>query len=227
MWTKDDFAAEMVKRLTTDADRLARSFQSPNGTTTRHLVYDDLLPQEIADEVGGAFPVDCAGFRRRDDFRERKSTSVLLDDHAPILKEITFAFQSPEVIAAVSRITGFSSLEPDPKLYAGGLSIMLRGDYLHPHIDNSHDSERRRYRRLNLLYYVSPNWADANGGNFELWNEARSRPRSASRSRHSGSWRRATGWPAGRRDHAPADATSARPTEPARSVAARSMRCAT
>jgi hypothetical protein len=177
MWTKDDFAAAIVERLTSNADRLARSFQAPNGTTTRHLVCDDLLPPEVADEVGGAFPADCAGFRRRNNFRERKCTSVLLDDHALILKEITFAFQSPKVIAAVSRITGIASLEPDPKLYAGGLSIMLRGDYLHPHIDNSHDSERQRYRRLNLLYYVSPDWADANGGNFELWNERVSKPK--------------------------------------------------
>ncbi len=177
MWTKHDFAAEMVKRLTTDADRLACMFQSPNSTTTRHVVCDDFLPQEVAAEVGGAFPSDCAGFKRRDDFRERKCTSVLLDDHASILKEITFAFQSSEVIAAVGRITGISSLEPDPKLYAGGLSIMLRGDYLQPHIDNSHNSERLRYRRLNLLYYVSPNWSDANGGNFELWNERVRKPK--------------------------------------------------
>ena len=176
-WTRHDFAVEMVKRLTSDADRFKRAFHAPSGTTTRHVVCDDFLPQKIADEVGRAFPADCTGFRRRDDFRERKRTSVLLDDQAPILKEITFAFQSPEVIAAIGRITGISSLEPDPKLYAGGLSIMLKGDYLQPHIDNSHDSERSRYRRLNLLYYVSPNWAEANGGNFELWNDAVSKPK--------------------------------------------------
>lgn len=40
---------------------------------------------------------------------------------------------------------------------------------LNPHIDNSHDGTRNLYRRLNLLYYVSPNWALENGGNFELW----------------------------------------------------------
>jgi Rps23 Pro-64 3,4-dihydroxylase Tpa1-like proline 4-hydroxylase len=176
-WTRHDLASTMVRRLSSDGDRLRQAFHAPSGTNTRHFVYDDFLPEEIAREVGRAFPADCRGFKRRDDFRERKLTSVLLDDLAPILKEITFAFQSPEVIAAIGRLTNISTLEPDPKLYAGGLSIMVKGDYLHPHIDNSHDSERSRYRRLNILYYVSPNWTEANGGNFELWNDTVRKPK--------------------------------------------------
>ena len=43
------------------------------------------------------------------------------------------------------------------------------GHYLHPHIDNSHDMERQRYRILNLLYYTTPDWTLENGGNLELW----------------------------------------------------------
>ena len=30
---------------------------------------------------------------------------------------------------------------------------------------------------MNLLYYVSPNWKIENGGNFELWDETRSTPK--------------------------------------------------
>jgi len=176
-WTRRDLASTMVKRLARDADRLRHAFNAPSGTKTRHVILDDFLPEEIAHDVARAFPADHRGFKRRDDFRERKLTSVLLDDQAPILKEITFAFQSPEVIAAIGRITNISTLEPDPKLYAGGLSIMVKGDYLHPHIDNSHDSERSRYRRLNILYYVSPSWTEANGGNFELWDDAVRKPK--------------------------------------------------
>ena len=46
---------------------------------------------------------------------------------------------------------------------------MSKGDFLNPHIDNSHNISRDRYRRLNLLYYVTPSWEKKNGGNFELW----------------------------------------------------------
>ncbi len=68
---------------------------------------------------------------------------------------------------------------PDPStmLYAGGISLMATGHYLHPHIDNSHDMERQRYRILNLLYYASPEWDFENGGNLELWpNGAKAEP---------------------------------------------------
>jgi Rps23 Pro-64 3,4-dihydroxylase Tpa1-like proline 4-hydroxylase len=51
--------------------------------------------------------------------------------------------------------------------------MMFRDDFLNPHIDNSHDKDRQRFRRLNLLYYVSPNWKIENGGNFELWDNER------------------------------------------------------
>jgi Rps23 Pro-64 3,4-dihydroxylase Tpa1-like proline 4-hydroxylase len=54
-------------------------------------------------------------------------------------------------------------------LYAGGISMMAPGHFLNPHLDNSHDKFRERYRVLNLLYYVSPNWSAENGGNLELW----------------------------------------------------------
>ena len=32
---------------------------------------------------------------------------------------------------------------------------MPQGNYLKPHLDNSHDRDRKRYRVLNLLYYVT------------------------------------------------------------------------
>ena len=72
---------------------------------------------------------------------------------------------------------GFQQIEPDPELYAGGLSMMFRGDFLNPHIDNSHNRVRNRYRRLNLLYYVSPDWGASNGGHFELWDNTRINPK--------------------------------------------------
>jgi Rps23 Pro-64 3,4-dihydroxylase Tpa1-like proline 4-hydroxylase len=87
------------------------------------------------------------------------------------LSDITKVFQSPEVIERISNIIDMKALEADPSLYAGGLSMMFKGDFLNPHIDNSHDGNRKRYRRLNLLFYVTPDWMLDNGGNFELWDE--------------------------------------------------------
>ena len=50
------------------------------------------------------------------------------------------------------------NLEFDETLYAGGISLMKNKDFLNPHLDNSHDKDKKKYRRLNLLYYVTPDW---------------------------------------------------------------------
>ena len=45
-----------------------------------------------------------------------------------------------------------------------GISSMSKGCFLNPHIDNSHDRKIKKFRRLNLLYYVNKNWDPINDG---------------------------------------------------------------
>lgn len=167
----------IVERLARDTRWLQTAWKQPQGTLTRHCVVDDLLPPETAQRIADAFPPDGAHFHQRSSFREHKRTSADLSRYAPILADITYAIQDQAVVACVADITGIASLEPDPLLYAGGLSMMFKGDFLNPHVDNSHDAKRERYRRLNLLYYVTPGWKLENGGNFELWDERRTAPK--------------------------------------------------
>lgn len=162
---------DLTARLQNAAKDIREQWENPEGTRTRHFFVDDLLPDETCDSVYKAFPGDADGFFNRESFRERKRTSAGLKAYDPILTEVTYAFQDPAIVDLVSKIIGFDQIEPDPNLYAGGLSMMFRGDFLNPHIDNSHDGERDRYRRLNLLYYVTPDWTLEKGGNFELWDE--------------------------------------------------------
>ena len=110
--------------------------------------------------------------RLLDSFREKKFTSKELDKFKPLIADATFAFQDERVIEKVAELTGIADPKGDPHLYAGGISVMGRGHFLNPHIDNSHDYEQKNYRVLNLLYYVTPDWNPENGGNLELWNEA-------------------------------------------------------
>jgi len=75
------------------------------------------------------------------------------------------------VVKLVQEICGIDTLIPDEHLYAGGISLMGKDHFLNPHLDNSHEIERKRWRVLNLLYYTSPDWQLENGGNLELWPE--------------------------------------------------------
>lgn len=158
MSAQQHFTQILVNKLTTSADDIRTRWTSPVGTTTRHFIVDDLLDPALCRVIYEAFPRDGNGFFNRESFREKKRTSANLKDYAPILKDITYAFQDKAVVDLVAGLVGFDHIEPDPRLYAGGLSMMFPGDFLNPHIDNSHDGTRQRYRRLNLLYYVSPDW---------------------------------------------------------------------
>lgn len=170
------FSELIAARLEKDASILRETFVGPHpGTPTRFVALDGLLPIEDATEIHRAFPQPAA-MRHLKSFRERKYTLKQLEKVPRILEEITFAIQSPVVIDAVEKITGIGSQRPDPSLYAGGLSAMVSGDFLNPHIDNSHDGERRYYRTLNLLYYVTPDWKEEYGGNLELWDPRVTRP---------------------------------------------------
>jgi Rps23 Pro-64 3,4-dihydroxylase Tpa1-like proline 4-hydroxylase len=101
--------------------------------------------------------------------RELKLVAAQMNRYDRLLEEAIYAFQLPEVVDLVEQITGLPALEPDEMLYAGGISMMARGHFLNPHVDNSHDKFRQRYRVLNLLFYCSPDWSSADGCNLELW----------------------------------------------------------
>jgi Rps23 Pro-64 3,4-dihydroxylase Tpa1-like proline 4-hydroxylase len=166
---KENLIELICNRLKSDIDNLRAQFLSCNkNISTKFLEIDDLLPKELAMEIFHRFPAKDQ-MRFISSFREKKYTFKQLDKTPSILKDITFAIQSPRVITLIEKITGFLHQRPDPSLYAGGLSLMTKNNFLNPHIDNSHDSERRFYRRLNLLYYVTPDWKPEYGGHLELW----------------------------------------------------------
>jgi Rps23 Pro-64 3,4-dihydroxylase Tpa1-like proline 4-hydroxylase len=168
---RETFVEAILARLQQGQQRWREAFErSDPSITTRFVSIPELLPADLARRVYDAFPQPQT-MRRMSSWHERKYTSKQLSA-TPLVEACTFAFQDERVVRAIEHIVGFRDLLPDARLYAGGISTMQRGDFLHPHIDNSHDSERRLYRRLNLLYYVTPDWRLENGGHLQLWDDA-------------------------------------------------------
>ena len=143
---------------------------------------DDLLPEEQARAIHDAFPpLDRLVLKKT--LGQLKYVGYQMDAYDPLLEEAIYAFQDPRVVGLIGAITGIPELLPDEKLYAGGISLMTEGQYLNPHLDNSHDKDREHYRVLNLLYYVTPGWQDDFGGHLELWDEGPGKPQRAVHSR--------------------------------------------
>ncbi|MDP9902180.1 2OG-Fe(II) oxygenase [Variovorax ginsengisoli] len=164
---RTEIADRIMEKLAPAVPELRERWAASAGTI-HHCAIDNLLPDDLAHKIRDAYP-SGGGMRTLKSLRELKHVAAQMNQYDPILEESLYAFQDPRVVAAVGQITGLRALEPDELLYAGGISVMSKGHFLNPHVDNSHDRDRVRYRVLNLLYYVSPGWGLANGGNLELW----------------------------------------------------------
>jgi Rps23 Pro-64 3,4-dihydroxylase Tpa1-like proline 4-hydroxylase len=160
------YADRIADVLTSNLAALRAEFRQPGRVQSCHI--DNLLPEDLALEIYGAFPKPSEMMERKS-LREHKYVAAQMNKYNPILEEAIFAFQDARVLALVEQITGIKQMIPDEFLYAGGISLMGKGHFLNPHLDNSHDKERETYRVLNLLYYVSPDWSTDCGGNLELW----------------------------------------------------------
>ncbi len=159
----------ICNRLESELGSLKKNFlSSGNSFHTRFTIVKDLLPKDLAKEIFNSFP-NSEQMRFISNFREKKYTYKQLNKSKNL--EITFALQSKKVINLIEKITGIAHQKPDPTLYAGGLSLMKKNNFLNPHIDNSHNNNRKYYRRLNLLYYTTPDWKPEYGGNLELWDK--------------------------------------------------------
>ncbi len=165
------FVGLIKERLSGESQQIAQEFQNNRKQIgTRFVAIDNFLPEALAHEIHKAYQPHSPNWREMKSFREKKMTSKQFDVFPKILGEVTFAIQEPEIVKLFAEITQIKGQVGDPALYAGGLSMMRSGDFLNPHIDNSHDQDRKLYRRLNLLYYVTPEWTLADGGHLELWN---------------------------------------------------------
>lgn len=170
---RNDIATIILRRLTENKDLLKAQFSLKGQINSCFL--DDLLPDEIAEQIYKAFP-SPEEMAIHKSLRENKRIAAQMDLYNPLLEEIVYAFQDLRIVEVVTQITGIEEMIPDSNLYAGGISLMAQGNFLNPHLDNSHDNDRENYRVLNLLYYVTPNWNQSSGGNLELWDKGTKNP---------------------------------------------------
>lgn len=163
----EEISKIIYNKIKKNKDALTESYNNSK-TGIGYFYIDDLLPVILAMEISKVFP-SKSEMRCLKSIREYKYISAQMDKHNKFLEEVLFAFQDPKIIKLIGEICGINSLYADESLYAGGLSLMMKNNFLNPHLDNSHDVERKRWRVLNLLYYVTPDWEKENGGHLELW----------------------------------------------------------
>ena len=165
--TRQDLSDLIFSKIEKNQDILSKQFEDSKNKIGFFYI-DDLLPEEIAIQIHENFPKPSEMVLKKS-IRENKYVAAQMNLYHPVLEDIIYAFQDERIVKLVAKICTIKEVFPDDKLYAGGISLMGKNQFLNPHLDNSHDKERERWRVLNLLYYVTPNWDLNNGGNLELW----------------------------------------------------------
>jgi Rps23 Pro-64 3,4-dihydroxylase Tpa1-like proline 4-hydroxylase len=164
---RNDLVDSIFESLSKNKLHLTENFQNSD-LKIKYFYLDDLLPTEIATNIYDSFPKSNEMILKKN-IREHKYVAAQMDNYNPLLEEIIYAFQDLRIVNLIGEICSISNILPDENLYAGGISMMGKNQYLNPHLDNSHDKDRNLWRVLNLLYYVTPNWKEEYGGNLELW----------------------------------------------------------
>jgi Rps23 Pro-64 3,4-dihydroxylase Tpa1-like proline 4-hydroxylase len=164
---RSDIAELIRQKLEMNFDNLVQMYQESK-SEIGYFFIDDLLPNELVSSIFTSFPAGNS-MKLKKSLREYKYIAAQMNNYNPLLEEVVYAFQDLKVVDLVTRICGENAFYPDTHLYAGGISMMGDKHFLNPHLDNSHDKDRKQWRVLNLLYYVTPEWDVTNGGNLELW----------------------------------------------------------
>ena len=165
--TRTELASLIFERLVSEKESLKTQYKN-SVSGIGYFFLDNVLPHEIALKIHGVFP-GSEQMTLKKSLREDKYVAAQMNLYHPLLEEIIYAFQDERIVRVIGEICGIKKPIPDENLYAGGISLMGKKQFLNPHLDNSHDKDRNLWRVLNLLYYVTPDWKEEYGGNLELW----------------------------------------------------------
>ena len=163
---------QLLDSLTNNAEKAIKQWNlNEDSIKTKITWIDNFLSEDYVNELYKHFPNNLNIWHQQSSLRERKKDFNKIDEINEIYNKFFTSIQSNDAIKIIEKITNIPNLKADTSLYAGGMSKMDLGDFLNPHIDNSHNAERNKYRRLNLLYYITPDWRKEYGGNFEIWDQ--------------------------------------------------------
>jgi Rps23 Pro-64 3,4-dihydroxylase Tpa1-like proline 4-hydroxylase len=156
-----------------DMSAIASAFQ--RATPVRHVVLDDFLDQDYAQELFAELPTIDAMPKSRDYVFSDKRELSTLDTHSSVTRRLHQAFGGSEFASLLSALVG-RPVFLDPEYIGGGFHAGASGSFLDLHTDfNIHPAHPTWRREVNVLLYLNPGWEPAWGGELQLTDDP-SRP---------------------------------------------------
>ncbi len=139
-----------------------------------HIYFDNFLPKDVAITLSKEYPkikdVDH-------NWKTHKNNNVIryfLEDsslYKKNLKLFSMIISSRNFLLFLETLTGIDSIIPDPFFIGGGAMATSKGGFLNVHADFNYHHKLQSWRRINVLFYLTPKWKKNWGGNLEFWSK--------------------------------------------------------
>lgn len=136
-----------------------------------HIAIDGLLPEPAA---RSAYEEICATEVPREKINYSTYLKFRQSDRSkigPAVGAVIDELNSDRFVGFLEKLTGIEGLVADPGLEGGGIHRIGTGGFLKVHTDFNFHREGGLFRRLNILFYLNPDWDEAWGGSIELWHQ--------------------------------------------------------
>ena len=139
----------------------------------QHVILDGFLPSAVAGKMLEAFPEEESEcWEKTNDagveVKARTNWTSEFDIPEAIVAAVRI-FNSAPMLRAMSQVLNIPKLMPDPYFSGGGLNMSEKNGLLDVHVDGNYHDASGLNRRVNLLYYLNPNWQEAWGGEFGVY----------------------------------------------------------
>jgi hypothetical protein len=138
-----------------------------------HIVIDNFLPNEIAEELLSHFPVDNKKHDKtyQKGYGGSNKRQILPYDCDLYIRNAFSFFNSAPMLQFLGGVTNINGLLPDPYFSGGGFHEIQKNGLLGIHADFRVNESLQTLRRVNMLIYLNKDWRDSYGGKLELWDK--------------------------------------------------------
>ena len=139
-----------------------------------HIYFDNFLPKELALSLFKDYPKINKIDRNWKIHKNQNVTRFMLEDSSLFkknLKLFSMLTNSRKFLLFLETLTGLDLIIPDTYFVGGGAMTTGNGGFLNVHADFNFHHKLQSWRRLNVLFYLTPNWKKKWGGKLELWSK--------------------------------------------------------
>lgn len=142
----------------------------------QHIVLDNVFPETLAKNIMDSFPSlenECWDHSKDEGIEVKSRTTWNSEFDIPdIIIDAVRIFNSAQILRSIGKVFDIPKLMPDPYFSGGGLNVSEKGGHLDIHVDGNYHDASGMNRRVNLLFYLNPNWEKSWGGELGMYNNS-------------------------------------------------------